>query len=59
VLPRQGITGRFANGERLDAKLIDENTKAVFAETIGNPATVATSATSRRWPGSRIAAMCR
>src|SRR5579871_918242 len=40
VLPRQGIVGRFAESDRSDAieKLIDENTKAVFAETIGNPA---------------------
>src|ERR1700743_2579298 len=40
VLPRQGITGRFADSDQPDAieKLIDENTKAVFAETIGNPA---------------------
>ena len=40
MLPRQGITGRFADSDKPDAieKLIDENTKAVFAETIGNPA---------------------
>jgi O-acetylhomoserine (thiol)-lyase len=40
VLPRQGIAGRFADSDRPDAieRLIDENTKAVFAETIGNPA---------------------
>lgn len=40
VLPRQGILGRFAESDQPDAieKLIDENTKAVFAETIGNPA---------------------
>src|ERR1700751_4318614 len=40
VLPRQGIVGRFAESDQPDAieKLIDENTKAVFAETIGNPA---------------------
>ena len=40
VLPRQGITGRFAQSDAPDAieKLIDENTRAVFAETIGNPA---------------------
>src|SRR6202041_1737187 len=40
VLPRQGITTRFADSDKADAieKLIDENTKAVFAETIGNPA---------------------
>jgi O-acetylhomoserine (thiol)-lyase len=40
VLPRQGIVGRFAESDQPEAieKLIDENTKAVFAETIGNPA---------------------
>ncbi|MGY4282871.1 O-acetylhomoserine/O-acetylserine sulfhydrylase-like pyridoxal-dependent enzyme [Bradyrhizobium sp. LM2.7] len=40
ILPRQGIIGRFAESDKPDAieKLIDENTRAVFAETIGNPA---------------------
>jgi O-acetylhomoserine (thiol)-lyase len=40
ILPRQGITGRFAESDRPEAvaRLIDENTRAVFAETIGNPA---------------------
>src|SRR6202795_3268407 len=40
VLPRQGITTRFADSDKADAieRLIHENTKAVFAETIGNPA---------------------
>jgi O-acetylhomoserine (thiol)-lyase len=40
ILPRQGIQGRFAESDSVDAiaRLIDENTKAVFAETIGNPA---------------------
>src|ERR1700727_2283937 len=40
VLPRQGITTRFADSDKPDAieKLIDDNPKAVFAETIGNPA---------------------
>lgn len=40
ILPRQGIQGRFAESDSADAieRLIDENTKAVFAETIGNPA---------------------
>src|SRR5215831_19073156 len=40
VLPRQGIEGRFADSDQPDAieRLIDRNTKAVFAETIGNPA---------------------
>jgi len=40
ILPRQGIVTRFAESDKADAieKLIDENTKGVFAETIGNPA---------------------
>jgi O-acetylhomoserine (thiol)-lyase len=40
ILPRQGIVGRFAKSDKPEAieKLIDENTRAVFAETIGNPA---------------------
>jgi O-acetylhomoserine (thiol)-lyase len=40
ILPRQGITTRFAESDKPDAieRLIDENTKAVFSETIGNPA---------------------
>lgn len=40
ILPRQGITTRFADSDRPDAieKLIDQDTKAVFCETIGNPA---------------------
>ncbi|WP_128923045.1 O-acetylhomoserine aminocarboxypropyltransferase/cysteine synthase family protein [Bradyrhizobium guangxiense] len=40
ILPRQGITGRFAESDKPEAieKLIDQNTRAVFAETIGNPA---------------------
>lgn len=40
TLPRQGIEVRFASGDDLASfdKLIDENTKAVFCESIGNPA---------------------
>src|ERR1700726_2502809 len=40
VLPRQGISARFADSDKADAieKLVDENTKAIFSETIGNPA---------------------
>ena len=40
VLPRQGITGRFAASDSAAdiEKLIDKDTKAVFCETIGNPA---------------------
>src|SRR6185437_10162863 len=40
ILPRQGITARFVESDQADAieRLIDENTRAVFAETIGNPA---------------------
>ena len=40
VLPRLGIMGRFAASEHPDdvEQLIDENTRAVFCESIGNPA---------------------
>ncbi|MGH9699500.1 MAG: O-acetylhomoserine aminocarboxypropyltransferase/cysteine synthase family protein [Candidatus Acidiferrales bacterium] len=40
ILPKQGIAGRFAASERLEdvEKLIDENTRAVFCESVGNPA---------------------
>lgn len=40
MLPRQGIEVRFAEDDSVAAleKLIDDKTKAVFFETIGNPA---------------------
>lgn len=40
ILPKQGITARFAETDCADAveKLIDQNTRAVFCESIGNPA---------------------
>lgn len=40
ILPRQGITSRFAEDDSASAidRLIDENTKAVFCESVGNPA---------------------
>lgn len=40
ILPKQGIRGRFAESEHPDAveKLIDEDTRAVFCESVGNPA---------------------
>ncbi|MCZ0934220.1 MAG: O-acetylhomoserine aminocarboxypropyltransferase/cysteine synthase [Gemmatimonadetes bacterium] len=40
MLPQQGIEVRFAEGDGPDdlAKLIDDRTKAVFVESIGNPA---------------------
>jgi O-acetylhomoserine (thiol)-lyase len=40
VLPKQGIAGRFAERDHPEAveKLIDENTRAVFCESVGNPA---------------------
>jgi O-acetylhomoserine (thiol)-lyase len=40
VLPRQGIHGRFAESDRAEdiEKRIDADTKAVFCESIGNPA---------------------
>jgi O-acetylhomoserine (thiol)-lyase len=40
VLPQFGITTRFASSDQPQdlAALIDENTRAVFCETVGNPA---------------------
>jgi O-acetylhomoserine (thiol)-lyase len=40
VLPRQGITTRFAISDQAGdiERLIDQDTKAIFCETIGNPA---------------------
>lgn len=40
MLPKQGIEVRFADSDKAEdiAKLIDNKTKAVFSETIGNPA---------------------
>ena len=40
MLPKQGIEVRFADGDGAEdlAKLADANTKAVFCESIGNPA---------------------
>src|SRR5690554_2517267 len=38
-LPRLGITTKFAANDEVEsfAKLIDDNTKAIFIESIGNP----------------------
>src|SRR5262245_49990184 len=40
VLPSQGVSVRFADSDQPDAieRLIDDKTKAVFCETVGNPA---------------------
>lgn len=40
MLPKQGIEVRFADSDKAEdmAKLIDDKTKAVFCESIGNPA---------------------
>jgi O-acetylhomoserine (thiol)-lyase len=40
VLPKLGITIRFAETDRPDAleKLVDEDTRAIFCESVGNPA---------------------
>ena len=40
MLPSQGIEVRFAEDDSAESleKLIDENTKAVYCETVGNPA---------------------
>jgi O-acetylhomoserine (thiol)-lyase len=40
ILPRQGIEGRLAGSDRPDeiSELIDDQTRAVFCESVGNPA---------------------
>ncbi|MCL4116792.1 UNVERIFIED_CONTAM: hypothetical protein GTU68_052359 [Idotea baltica] len=40
MLPKQGIDVKFGESDQAEdlEKLIDENTKAIFCETIGNPA---------------------
>src|SRR5881227_2314201 len=40
ILPSQGVTVRFADSDQPRAieKLIDDNTRAVFSESVGNPA---------------------
>src|SRR5271167_631720 len=40
LLPSQGVTVRFAESDQADAmeRLIDDNTRAIFCETVGNPA---------------------
>jgi len=40
ILPKQGIAGRFAEDDSPEAveKLIDKDTRAVFCESVGNPA---------------------
>src|SRR6266513_2656560 len=40
LLPSHGVTVRFAESDQPDAieKLIDDNTRAVFCESVGNPA---------------------
>lgn len=40
ILPKQGIAGRFGKDDSPEEieKLIDENTRAVYCESVGNPA---------------------
>lgn len=40
ILPSQGVTVRFAESDHPEAlkKLIDDNTRAIFCESVGNPA---------------------
>jgi O-acetylhomoserine (thiol)-lyase len=40
ILPRQGVAVRFSESDRPDSieKLIDDDTRAVFCESVGNPA---------------------
>ena len=60
VLPRMGVTARFAASDQADdiAKLIDENTIAVFCETVGNPAGNICDIEAI-WPPSRMRRACR
>ena len=39
MFPRFGITTKFVNGDKVEdfEKLIDDKTKAVYVESIGNP----------------------
>lgn len=40
ILPEQGVTGRFAKSDRPEdlAELIDDRTRAIYCESVGNPA---------------------
>ncbi|MBV8577388.1 MAG: PLP-dependent transferase, partial [Acetobacteraceae bacterium] len=40
ILPRQGVGVRFADDDRAESieRLIDDDTRAVFCESVGNPA---------------------
>ena len=40
ILPKRGVTSRFSASDRPEdvEKLIDENTRAVYCESVGNPA---------------------
>jgi len=59
VLPRQGITGRFADSDKPDAieKLIDETPRRCSPRP--SATLPAMSATSRRWRKWRTATACR
>lgn len=40
ILPEQGVSGRFADSDHPEAieRLIDDKTRAIFCESVGNPA---------------------
>ena len=59
TLPRIGIQARFAAHDDVAAleALIDERTKAVFCETIGNPA--GNIIDLQAWPTPLTATACR
>src|SRR5271155_3019867 len=59
VLPRQGIMGRFAESDQPDA--IERLSTRTPRRCLRKPSAIppAMSATSRRWPRSRIAMACR
>ena len=62
MLPKQGIEVRFAESDQAEdiAKLIDGRTKAIFMETIGNPAgNIIDVAAGRHGPLGRCRNHCR
>lgn len=55
ILPRQGVEVRFAEDDHAESieRLIDENTRAVFCESVGNPAAESRGNLMRRWSTCR------
>jgi len=58
IFPKRGITARFAASDRPEdvEKLIDENTRAVYCESVGNPA--GNVADIKDWRRSRTSMAC-